>query len=908
MSAIHYFSSVFGSKFRITTLSARRIQPSRSAAILSCLALVPPVLEPQALGSSLEHEVSGSASVETSPTGIVTVRAPEMVAGASSHTVYRKSSGANSWDAGTAPPASAQSIVDMNSIVGSNLSLPDTPRTEWYVSTQGSDSNPGTAAQPFRTIGRACRLAGPGVTIHVLPGVYTDYSNGWGLRLSASGSAANPIVLRSEIKGGAVIDGQNATNRNVGIYLEGSYNTVDGFEIRGGPNGGITIRGNSNQIINNEIHDNGNPASSSTNGRDGVYSNEGTRNNVYLANYIHDNGRPGSNLDHGLYLCGVNEVVLNNMLVRNAASGLQIAGYTTVSSMKVYNNVMAFNGTCGIVLWQALSGVDIKNNIVYQNGRYGIGSWDAHGSGVVLDHNLCFGNRYGDYNFTDGGSDYSYTRGTTISVAPLFLNPSPAGFDAHLAAASPAINAGLNLSSFFTGDKDGAGRPAAGAWDLGVYEYAYTDTTGLVVSLSAPTNNATVSGASVMVSADASAVVGVAGVQFKLDGANLRVEDTDAPYRVTWNTTTVANGSHTLSAVVRDAAGNQARARAVSIVVSNSNTAPVISSIPDQTVNAGTATAPLPFTVSDAETAAGDLIVSGSSSNPTLIPNANIVFGGSGTNRSVTVGPAANQSGTATVTITISDGSASTSESFLLTVIPATTSKYLYLPFEAESAVLAAPMAVASDTNASLGRFVQTSAADSGSATFPVNIPVTDVYFIWCRVFSPDYDHNSFYFSVDGGMEDIYDTAQGTWKNAWQWTVVNGRGGTNSTTALAINPRTFLLSAGLHSMVLRGREAGTGLDQILVTNDPKYVPEGTFSIAGMPVRISSVTLGPGGFVTFTWPAMAGKTYRVACKNGVSDTNWTDLSGDINGTNASTSWTDGTGSKFAQRYYTVYVTN
>ena len=109
-------------------------------------------------------------------------------------------------------------------------------------------------------------------------------------------------------------------------------------------------------------------------------------------------------------------------------------------------------------------------------------------------------------------------------------------------------------------------------------------------------------------------------------------------------------------------------------------------------------------------------------------------------------------------------------------------------------------------------------------------------------------------------------------------------------------------------MVLRGREAGTGLDQILVTNDPTYVPEGTFSIAGMPVRISSITLGPTGFVTFTWPAMAGKTYRVACKNVVSDTNWTDLSGDINGTNASTSWTDGTGSKFAQRYYTVYVTN
>src|SRR2546430_4227304 len=40
--------------------------------------------------------------------------------------------------------------------------------------------------------------------------------------------------------------------------------------------------------------------------------------------------------------------------------------------------------------------------------------------------------------------------------------------------------------------------------------------------------------------------VGVVGVQFKLDGANLGAEDTGAPYSVTWNTTTIANGTHSL--------------------------------------------------------------------------------------------------------------------------------------------------------------------------------------------------------------------------------------------------------------------------------------------------------------------------------------------------------------------------
>src|SRR6185503_11325516 len=142
-------------------------------------------------------------------------------------------------------------------------------------------------------------------------------------------------VLRSEVRGGAIIDGQNAADRNKGFYIDGDYNVVDGFEIRNGPNGGISIWSSGNQILNNHIHHNGNPASSSTNGKDGAYSDQNTSDNVYAANYIHHNGRSGSNLDHGLYLCGDNEVVINNILFANAASGLQVAGYATVSNMKV---------------------------------------------------------------------------------------------------------------------------------------------------------------------------------------------------------------------------------------------------------------------------------------------------------------------------------------------------------------------------------------------------------------------------------------------------------------------------------------------------------------------------------------------------------------------------------------------
>src|SRR5205823_5846069 len=341
--------------------------------------------------------------------------------------------------------------------------------------------------------------ASAGTTIYVASGTYTDYTSGWGIHLGSSGSSSSPITLKSQVRGGAIIDGQNASDRNQGFYIDGSYNVVDGFVIRNCPLGGISIWANGNRILNNEIHHNGNPASSSTNGRDGCYSNEGTSGNYYANNYIHDNGRSGSNLDHGLYLCGKNETVLNNILVRNVATGLQIAGYTTVSNMKVYNNVIAWNGTCGIILWQALSGVDIKNNILFQNGHYGLGSFAATGSGVVVDHNLSYGNGYGNYDFSGGGSTYAYTAGSTISVAPLFVNSTATGFDAHLGAGSPAINGGMNLSAFFSTDKDGVGRPASGAWDLGAYRYGNSDGTPPAVSLSAPANNATVSGASVAV-------------------------------------------------------------------------------------------------------------------------------------------------------------------------------------------------------------------------------------------------------------------------------------------------------------------------------------------------------------------------------------------------------------------------
>ena len=74
------------------------------------------------------------------------------------------------------------------------------------------------------------------------------------------------------------------------------------------------------------------------------------------------------------------------------------------------------------------------------------------------------------------------------------------------------------------------------------------------------------------------------------------------------------------------------------------------------------------FTIGDAETAVGALTLSGTSSNATLVPDANITFSGTGASRSVVLTPAPGESGTTTITITVSDGDLTTDINFVLTV------------------------------------------------------------------------------------------------------------------------------------------------------------------------------------------------------------------------------------------------
>ena len=101
---------------------------------------------------------------------------------------------------------------------------------------------------------------------------------------------------------------------------------------------------------------------------------------------------------------------------------------------------------------------------------------------------------------------------------------------------------------------------------------ALLDTTPPSVAIMNPASGASVS-STVMVSANATDNVGVAAVQFMLDGTELGVPVTASPFLLAWNTALVADGPHTLSAVARDAAGNAATAV---VAVKVENTPPVI--------------------------------------------------------------------------------------------------------------------------------------------------------------------------------------------------------------------------------------------------------------------------------------------------------------------------------------------
>lgn len=114
---------------------------------------------------------------------------------------------------------------------------------------------------------------------------------------------------------------------------------------------------------------------------------------------------------------------------------------------------------------------------------------------------------------------------------------------------SPVVT-NASFSLYLTGDFAGPGAPQ--------------------VAVTAPAANQVVGG-TVDLTADAFSSAGIAGIRFQVDYANFGAEDLTAPYSIAWNTSSVSNGTHVITAIARAGDGATATSASVNITVSNGN-------------------------------------------------------------------------------------------------------------------------------------------------------------------------------------------------------------------------------------------------------------------------------------------------------------------------------------------------
>jgi len=135
-------------------------------------------------------------------------------------------------------------------------------RPTYYVSTTGSDSNPGTRGKPWLTIQHAAITATAGATVYVFGGVYNESVN-----FPNSGTEWAPITFESYPGQTAIIDGTGLIPSGIQGLINitnQSYLTISGFEIRNYTTGDpsvtssgvwITGYGAGVKILNNLVHD-----------------------------------------------------------------------------------------------------------------------------------------------------------------------------------------------------------------------------------------------------------------------------------------------------------------------------------------------------------------------------------------------------------------------------------------------------------------------------------------------------------------------------------------------------------------------------------------------------------------------------------------------------------------------------
>jgi hypothetical protein len=298
----------------------------------------------------------------------------------------------------------------------------------------------------------------------------------------------------------------------------------------------------------------------------------------------------------------VNAVQANFTYPTSLLTFVSIDTTTSAFSVQAENSAASGQVKLGRGTTTAVTGDQLVGKVTFQAGATGGAANLAFNSGTALVSSSTNQDILGSLAAT-GGATY-----TIDTVAPTVSVSAPANNATLAFGSTPTISAtATDASSTVTKVEiyvDGALKttlttsPYNYTWNSGVTLGAHaivakaydtfnnigtsttvnvtvTDQTAPTTSVTAPSANSFVTGSTVNVTGTAADNVGVIGVQFKLDGVNIGAEDLTSPYSVTWNTTGATNGSHSLTSVARDAAGNTTTSTAVAVNVDNA--APTVS-------------------------------------------------------------------------------------------------------------------------------------------------------------------------------------------------------------------------------------------------------------------------------------------------------------------------------------------
>lgn len=211
-----------------------------------------------------------------------------------------------------------------------------------------------------------------------------------------------------------------------------------------------------------------------------------------------------------------------------------------------------------------------------------------------------------------------------------------------------------------------------------------------------------------------------------------------------------------------------------------SNTAPSISGLTNLTIFQDTSAGPISFSVSDAESSGGNLALSAVSANTTLLPGQNIIFGGSGSNPTLTLTPASGQTGSSAISVIATDpGGLTATNNFTLTVAPYTNASF----------VVAATPGVQAVTAGDGTSYNVSVTATNGSFTSNVVLSVSALPAGASGGFTPP--------SVGGSGSSTLNitTSTNTPAGAYTLTVTGTGGGLTRSASVTLNVSGFLLSA-----------------------------------------------------------------------------------------------------------------